>query len=1501
MPGGWEVLGLPGDPAPGDPGQVRGLAGRLLEEARLAEDNTAKLSAVSGNSSALRMRGDYAAPYAEALGELPGELAKLGKAYRGAGNALMTYAGSLEQARAQAGAALRQGQGADTQYQGALREVQAQVPGTVRSLAEAETAVRSADPAVQAVVRPAVERARGAEADRARARRIADEAARLRGDAESRAVREIEQALDGSGIKNKSFLQKAWDAISTPFRSWDDFVAFAGTVALVAGLVVLVIGTGGLAGAILAGVAVAAGAVVLADAVHKYRQGRGSLGQVGLAALGVIPGGKSLGLLAQGAKAVAGLRGAAAAVRGGGGTLVGALRAGIPAGASSIRSAMQAGGTRAGAAASAAWQRGRQFFSKDPVHFPTGIVLLAQTDVELPGVLPLRLERTHLSSYRTGRWFGRSWASTLDQRIEVDADGVYLATADGTLLSFPRPEPGQVAHPDDGPRLELRPAEDGYTVTDPLTGHTTHFAGQGEVLPIAAITDRNGNRVDFHYTDGTDGLLTEVIHSGGYHLDIETHQGRIVEIRLRGAGQTLVSYAYDEAGDLTEVTNSSRLPLRFTYDDEGRMTRWLDRIGTWYAYTYDQEGRCVYGTGTDGVFNTEISYAEGVTTAHDSLGNVTTYHYNELLQVVSEIDPLGHVTRYRWDVHDRLLAHTDPLGHTTNYAYDDAGALVSIIRPDGATRRLARNALHLPETVTDYDGTIWALAYDECGNLTSDATATYTYDDRGHLTAITDVLGHTRTIETNAAGLTVAISDPLGATTRCERDAFGRVTAITDPLGNTTRFTWTVEGKPATRTLPGGAAERWTYDAEGNLVEHVDALGQVTRTEIGPFDVPTARTTPDGARLAFAYDTELRLVEATNPQGLTWQYTYDAAGGLASETDFNGRVLTYVRDAAGNLVERVNGAGQSTTYVYDMLGQVIVQHSGDRVTTFAYDELGRLVHATNPDADLRVTRDAEGRITAETCNGRTITSAYDALGRRTRRRTPSGAETTWDYDARSRPVAVHTAGQMIRFGYDAAGREISRNFGTDVSLTHRWDPDSRLHTQTLAKGPAGEIVQRRTYDYRADGHVTEIDDLLSGRRRFDLDPVGRVTGVRGPNWAERYTYNSAGQITDAMWPTSAEAHGPRAYTGTMIRQAGRIRYEYDRQGRTILRQRKGLSSKPRTWYYTWDADDRLTDVTTPDGSRLRYLYDPLGRRIAKERVDGSQRTDFVWDGLTLAEQISEHRTTAWDWEPGTFRPLSQTERARHDQEWIDERFYAIATDLIGTPTELVDPDGALAWRSRQSLWGASPQPVPAGADCPLRFPGQYADDESGLHYNFFRHYDPHAGHYAAADPIGLTGGWNPHAYVPNATTWSDPLGLAAYSTTGPKGLTAGTPPSVVRNGLQPHELVQAREIVDFRGGRFVGATPSHPGIDGWLDGVPVSLKAYSGTSPAGVLRHASLAESSARKAGFSGVDLYVDAKNVPGATMVDFGTNGPLAQIPRQGTINSIYVNSADGWVVFPG
>ena len=1018
--------------------------------------------------------------------------------------------------------------------------------------------------------------------------------------------------------------------------------------------------------------------------------------------------------------------------------------------------------------------RARPFASRvrtrDPIDVATGEVVLRQVDVELPGALPLVLERTHVSSSRAGVLFGASWVSTLDQRLEVDAHGVCFVSADGMVLSYPVPTAGTRVLPESGPRLPLRKGVDGaYTIEDPATGREWRFerldGRPGTVLPLTSIRDRNGDRIEFGY-DG--GLPAEIRHSGGYRVAVDRDGDRIAALRLvtgEAGGHVLVRYRHDDAGRLTEVINSSGLPLRFTYDDAGRLTGWVDRNGFWYRYVYDERGRAVRAEGSEGRLNVTLDYAgDGeTTTVTDSLGHPTTFHFNEARQVVAEVDPLGRRTVSVWDDHDRLVARTDPLGRTTRYAFDDRGNLTSVVGP-GDRRVSARyDALNLPVEFVEADGAVWRQDFDERGNLLAvtdprGAVTRYSYDDRGRLTAITDALGRTTRVTLDDAGLAVAATDPGGVTTRIERDAFGRVAAISDATGGVTRFGWTVEGRPAWRTLPGGATERWSYDAEGNRVEHRDAGGRVTRTVYGPFDLPVAHIGPDGARREFTYDTELRLVAVT--EGLVWRYEYNGSGDLVRETDFNGRTVSYTHDDAGRLTVRVNGAGQVTRFAYDLLDNVVEQRGDDTVATFAYDRAGRRVRAVNADADVRFERDRLGRVVGETCNGRTLTSVYDLMGRRVRRRTPSGAEASWRYDPGGRPVVLETGGQAIRFGYDAAGREVERRIGGAV-LVQRWDADHRLSSQTL--WGAGEPAQHRAYRYRPDGALADVTDRLAGPARLELDVAGRVTAVHAGDRRERYAYGPAGNLTAADPGTGDDAAGPREHDGMRVRRAGRTRYSYDEQGRVVGRRQVTPSGGVLSWEYAWDADDRLTAVTTPDGRRWRYRYDALGRRVAKQLLtrDGravEEQTEFVWDGAALAEQVQNAYVTTWEHAPGTFRPLAQTEGVRSGGgRRADERFHAIVTDRIGTPAELLSADGTVAGRVRTTLWGVLRTGPVA---CPLRFPGQYHDAETGLHYNFQRYYDPATGRYQSPDPLGLAPAPDPYAYAVNPTLQIDPLGLA---------------------------------------------------------------------------------------------------------------------------------------------
>lgn len=1019
--------------------------------------------------------------------------------------------------------------------------------------------------------------------------------------------------------------------------------------------------------------------------------------------------------------------------------------------------------------------------SGDPIDLATGQMFTTQFDVELPGMLPLLLKRTHFSSYRAGRFFGRSWASTVDQRIEVEDDGVYFADDGGVRLVYPLPAAdGAPVVAVDGPRWELSLVDGEFQVRQPENGRTLRFLpGDGHIHPLGSIVNRSGHRIDFAY----DATLapTEVRHSGGYRIKVETRDRLVTGLALAGPDGDidLIAYRYDESGNLTEIVNSSNRPMRFEYDLAGRVTRWQDSNGEWYRYHFDGSGRCVRTEGSGGALagTWEYDTENGITRYANSLGDTTEYHLNDRRQIVRRVDPLGQVTTQEWDRFDRRLAITDPLGRTTRHTYDEQGNPVAITRPDGSQALAEYNELGLPVSVVEPDGSGWRYTYDEQGNLTSvtdpaGATTRYAYDETGGLTAVTDAAGAVRRMENNAVGLPVASVDALGAATRYDRDQFGRIVAITDPTGNIHRQAWTIEGNLLSRTLPDGTTARWRHDGEGNQVEYADPLGRVSTTSTTHFDLPATEIAPDGTRLEFGYDTELRLVSVTNQQGLVWRYSYDAAGNLVSETDFNGRTVRYAYDPAGQLVARTNAAGETTRFVRDPLGNVVERYTGDSVATFEYDPIGRLLRARNADAELVYQRDVLGRVLAETVNGHTVASAYDVLGRRVFRRTPTGAESRWRYDASGRPMALETAGRTVTFGYDSSGREVERLLDTGTILAQAWDPNSRLTEQTVSS-VAGtrqpRLIQRRGYHYRADGLLDAVEDHIQGARRFDLDESGRVTAVRGSGWTEQYAYDTAGRLTSSSAPGDPAEQGTREFAGTLVRRAGDVHYQHDAQGRVVMRQKRRLSAKPDTWHYSWDADDRLVGVVTPDGTRWRYTYDPLGRRIAKQRLtpDGTgvaEQVNFHWDAVVIAEQVTLGAgALTWDWEPDSFRVIGQTERAPlrdAPQQWVDRQFYSIVTDVVGTPSELVDQAGNLAWHAEATLWGQALSRLTATASTPLRFPGQYFDPETQLHYNYARYYDPASAGYASADPLGLGGGFNPHGYVPNPQFWIDPFGLA---------------------------------------------------------------------------------------------------------------------------------------------
>ncbi|MFI2429090.1 RHS repeat-associated core domain-containing protein [Streptomyces sp. NPDC018955] len=1036
----------------------------------------------------------------------------------------------------------------------------------------------------------------------------------------------------------------------------------------------------------------------------------------------------------------------------------------------------------------------------DPVDIASGEMVLPQTDLELAAVLPLVLRRTHLSAYAYGRCFGPSWASTLDERLEMVGTGAAWAREDGSVLVYPRLPVGQDDEvlPLEGERLALTFVERSalgdftYAVTDRHAGHLTRrFTGnpyQGSGLYwLTEVEDRNGNAL--RISRGIDGLPVTVVHDGGYRVAVSTDAGlgRVTALALHTpeGPVDVASFTYDDTGRLEGVTNSSGIPVRFAYDHQQRITSWTDRNGSTYEYVYDEAGRVVRTVGPEGFLSSSFSYetCEGddgaggrITRFTDSTGATTVFQLNERRQVVAETGPLGDTTVQSWDRYDRLLSRTDAQERTTRWTWDEHGNLTAVREADGSVTSAEYDQWGMPLTVTGPDGAVWRREYDAAGNNTAliapDGTITrYTHDERGGITAISDELGATETFVTDAAGLPMARTDPLGHTHTFTRDAFGRPTSLTDPLGATTRLEWNTEGRLTRRVEPDGTELAWTYDGEGNCLTETGPNGGTTRYEYTHFALLAARTEPDGARYEFAYDTETRLTEVRNPSGLTWSYAYDAAGRVVRETDFDGRVLTYAYDAAGRSVSRTNPLGQTVTHHLDDLGRLVAKDVDGTVTTFAYDPAGRLLRARSPHSVMELEWDAQGRLVAEAVDGRRHHYTYDAAGRRTGRTTPHGVRTTQRYDAAGNRTLMEIAGRSLRFTHDPCGQETTRTFGSpdrSVTLATAWDTVGRVSGRSLIT--RSRTLRSRVYTYRPDHHLTAVTDQLTGDvTHFALDPHGRPTGVDAHGWSERYRYDAAGNQTQATWPDRAphiDARGPRTYDGTRLRSAGALHYIHDDAGRVVERRRKRLSRKPDIWRYTWDAEDRLTSCTTPDGVLWTYTYDAFARRTAKRKhaEDGTvlEETVFAWDGGRLSEQSDTVTRTTLTWEYDGVRPVAQAETREAGDEpgTIDSRFFAIVTDLIGTPTELVDEDGGIAWHSRSLTWGTTAWNRDAQAYTPLRFPGQYADPETGLHYNHFRYYDPEPGRYVTPDPLGLAPAPDPAGYVDNPATMSDPMGLA---------------------------------------------------------------------------------------------------------------------------------------------
>ena len=404
---------------------------------------------------------------------------------------------------------------------------------------------------------------------------------------------------------------------------------------------------------------------------------------------------------------------------------------------------------------------------------------------------------------------------------------------------------------------------------------------------------------------------------------------------------------------------------------------------------------------------------------------------------------------------------------------------------------------------------------------------------------------------------------------------------------------------------------------------------------------------------------------------------------------------------------------------------------------------------------------------------------YDFNGNRTTTVLPDGRQLNHLYYGSGHLHQINLDGETISdIERDKLHREIERTQG---KLTSRYelDPLGRLKKQIAqlaalseAKGKtkvaAGQSAVKRSYGYDRTGNLTHSSDQRSGTTHFDYDKLGRITKAGD----ERFAFDPAHNILSDRHLTG-EGKTPAVIPDNRLKEYNGISYYHDELGNLIHRELP--SGEVQNYFY--DLHDQLVkaEIFKKDGTKETWLYryDALGRRIAKAQTAVSDRhaedyaclkdnrTEFLWDGShLLQENGSDGLYTYIYTDLDSYEPLAQIHNWTNAEGESQQQTNYFHCDQIGIPREMTDSDGNLLWFGDYHGWGKLKSETNiTNAHQSFRLQNQYCDVETGLHYNFFRYYEPDAGRFISLDPIRLSGGSHLYQLSPNVQIWFDPLGL----------------------------------------------------------------------------------------------------------------------------------------------
>ena len=939
--------------------------------------------------------------------------------------------------------------------------------------------------------------------------------------------------------------------------------------------------------------------------------------------------------------------------------------------------------------------------------------------------------------------------------------------------------------------------------------------GYDDAGDLIEATDENGASWKYTYANH---LITRYTDRTGRGMNVEWN----------GTGA--------DAKAIHEWADDGTFETRLRWDDHQRLTYVTDALGNETRFHYDGLG---YTTRIEYPDNTEEWFfrdeAKNVVKHAHPEGEVEYFEYDDRDNLTMRTGKDDRTTYFVYDTHDNLTGIQDPEDHRWQRYYDSNGRVTEAVDPLGRVTKYRYNKAGLPIAITDPKDGEKQIEWRSDGQLASytdcsGKTTRWTYDPRGRLIAMQNPVGETTQYEYEAGHLG-AVVQPDKTRETFERDAEGRLLAHTDALERRTHYRYTAAGLISKRINPLGDELTYVWDAAGRLTELCNE---------------------NASRHSFAHDSMGRLTAETGFDQKIRRYFHDASSGVLQNV-LDGDVMQAVEfDAMGRLTRQRSWPAQFTDR-----GHVFLEPQGDQVkpdeSLFAYDGLGRLQHADNDVSKLQWFYDPAGNLVREHQHYRIGRHArsfvwqheYNELDVRVATARPDGHRLEWlTYGSGHVHGVLLDAQSVADFERDDAHREVSRQLGNQLKQTTAYDAAGRLARQVL-QGGAHKVMERK-YRYDAAGQLEQIDDAHRGALRYAYDPLGRLTRAQTALGEETFRFDPASNLTQADrrddLSEASTSSRRAALLDNLLKDYAGTHYAYDARGNLIERNCNGTKT-----VFEWNCQNQMTAAQS-QGMQATYQYDALGRRFTKHteahvyvpsgagsgyeefernrltRELGLGHTLYGWDGDTLAYETSweEQTTTHYVYEAGSFVPLMQatvqaalvgieTPVYAGDYERASDPMYgpvpapvAFDTiayyhcDQIGTPQELTDAAGELAWQARYRAWGEAKEVISeaarkAGIGNPIRFAGQYWDKETGLHYNRHRYYDPQTGRFISKDPIGLEGGFNEYAYAENPTGWIDPLGLKKR---GPK-----------TGGCGPHnEMIAAwgKEVLDAGGNIIAG-------------------------------------------------------------------------------------------------